>query len=162
MRHGFASEQLITQWEAVVGPAIAAICQPDKINWPKSFGDGARKMGGTLVLRAMQGRALELQYENHRIIEQVNQFLGYGAISAVKIVQSTLMPKATKTAPPPAEAVAVQAWADKIIDIADDSLKTALQRWAIRVAPNGPKPTSPQGKIEIGLSPQSQIGKTND
>jgi hypothetical protein len=160
-RHGFASEQLFSQWEAVVGPAIGKICLPSKISWPQSAGESARKIGGTLVLRAVQGHALELNYENHRIIERVNQFLGYGAIQTVKILQSNNPPKPAKPAAPQANVQATSAWAAQVNDIADANLKNALQRLALHVAPHGPKPTSPQGKIGIGLAPQTQLGKTH-
>ena len=137
-RHGFASEQLISQWSVIVGQPYAAYCVPDKINWPRSAADAARKMGGTLVLRAAAGRGLELQYEAPRIIERVNQFLGYGAITALKIMQDSLTVKQTK---PPLVSIspeAQQAWQEKIDDIADDELKAALARLAAHAAPNGP------------------------
>jgi hypothetical protein len=163
-RHGFASEQLISQWDAVVGPAIGSICLPDKIKWPKTAGENARKTGGTLVLRAAQGLALELQYEIPRIIERVNQFLGYGAVTEIKVLQGQISVKPAKKIAAPVNAKAAAAWRIKIQDIADDRLKAALARLAAHAAPNGPKPTSPLDfstgvEIGIGLKPQTQLGK---
>jgi hypothetical protein len=158
-RHGFASEQLISQWEAVVGPEIGQFCLPDKIKWPQSAGETARKSGGTLVLRASQGRALELQYQIPRIIERVNQFLGYGAITERKVVQGHTVTKPAKAAPVLTTPEAAVAWESRIDDISDDELKAALVRLAAHAAPNGPKSTSPQEKLGIGLKPQTQLGK---
>jgi hypothetical protein len=142
VRHGFASEQLISQWDAVVGPQFAAFSAPDKIKWPRAAVENARKTGGTLVIRADAGRGLELHYEAPRIMERVNQFLGYGAITAIKIVQSNLPPEPAKATPRPISPAAAQAWQTKIDDIADDELKAALSRLAAHAAPNGPKTPS--------------------
>lgn len=138
VRHGFASEQLISQWGVIAGEEFAAFSVPDRIKWPRSVAESERKLGGTLVLRAAAGRALELHYGTPRLIERVNQFLGYGAISAVKIVQSNLPAKAAKPQPRPMKPEAAKAWAAQINDIADDSLKAALARLASYAAPNGP------------------------
>lgn len=158
-RHGFASEQLISQWGVVAGATVAQFCVPDKIKWPRTSAEQSRKTGGTLVLRAMQGRALELHYEIPHIMERVNQFLGYGAIADVKIIQGHTVPKAAKVHPQPMKPDAAAAWQSKIDDIADHELKSALARLAALAAPSGPKPTSPQVKLGIGPKPQTQLGK---
>jgi hypothetical protein len=139
VRHGFASEQIVSQWDAVVGPAISAFCLPDKIIWPKSASEMVRKSGGTLVLRAHAGRALELQYETPRIMERVNQFLGYGAITAVKVIQTNFSPPQPQSTQKPMTASAIAAWDEKIADITDEYLKLALARLAANAAPHGPK-----------------------
>ena len=138
--HGFASEQLISQWAIIVGQPWASYSVPDKINWPRSASDMTRKLGGTLVIRAAAGRALELQYEGPRLIERVNQFLGYGAITSLKIKQDSLRVEQPKQLPRPMSSQARQAWHTQIDDIADNPLKAALSRLAAHAAPNGPKP----------------------
>jgi hypothetical protein len=75
VRHGFASEQLISQWSVIVGQPFAAFSVPDKIKWPRNTTENARKTGGALIIRAAAGRGLELHYEAPRIMERVNQFL---------------------------------------------------------------------------------------
>jgi hypothetical protein len=135
-QHGFASEQLISQWEAIVGETISTFCRPERIIWPKTAAESNRKAGGTLVLKAQSGRGLELQYETPRIIERVNQFLGYGAITAIKIVQSGFAAKPKRQ---PVTPVSTHAWDEKISDISDEQLKAALARLAAHAAPNGPK-----------------------
>jgi hypothetical protein len=161
-RHGFASEQLISQWDVIVGPQFAAFCSPDKINWPKTAAESAHKLGGTLVIRAVAGRGLELQYDAARVIERVNQFLGYGAIASLKIMQNGYVPPVQKPAPAMVQPEARAAWATKIDDIADVELKAALLRFSAHAAPNGPTQTSPQGENGIGLNPQLQLGKLHD
>jgi hypothetical protein len=160
VRHGFASEQLLSQWSEVVGPQIGEFCLPDKIKWPKTVTESARKIGGTLVLRAAPGRALELQYDIPRIIERVNHFLGYGAIAVIKIVQGQLVAKSAKKAKAIFKPEADVAWRSKLNDIADDDLKAALQRLAALAAPHGPKPTSPQVENRDWPQPSDSVRKT--
>ncbi len=159
-RHGFASEQLISQWGVVSGSTVAQFCVPDKIKWPRTSAGESRKTGGTLVLRALQGRALELHYEIPHIIERVNQFLGYGAITDVKIVQGHGVQKPVKTVSQPIMPAAAAAWQSKIADIADQDLKAALARLAALAAPHGPKPTSPQVKIMNWPQTSNSVRKT--
>jgi hypothetical protein len=161
VRHGFASEQLISQWDVIVGQPFAAFSVPDKIKWPRNAEENARKTGGTLILRAAAGRGLELHYEAPRIIERVNQFLGYGAITSLKIVQSSLQPEPAKPTPRPIAPEAAKAWQAKIDDIADDELKAALSRLAAHAAPNGPKPsTFSTGENRDWSLPSTSVRKT--
>jgi len=136
-RHGFASEQIAAQWPAIVGEQLAALARPERIKWPRAVEAQKHKLGGTLVLRAPAGLALEVHYEIPRIIERVNQFLGYGAISAVKVMQSGELPPAPPK-PKQRSPEATRAWNTAITGIEDDDLKSALSRLALEVAPQGP------------------------
>ena len=135
-RHGFASEQLAAQWSLIVGDAIASVAKPDKIKWPTQ--GGAQKQGGTLTLKAKAGRGLEVQYEIPRIIEKLNQFLGYGAISAIKVIQTADLPDMPKPVKRPMSPKAQAAWNEKFESIEDENLKAALAKLAEHTAPNGP------------------------
>ena len=86
-RYGFAYGELMARWPEIVGEALARHCEPERIKWPRGAGETAQKLGGTLVIRAAPGRGLDLQYQSHQIIERINQFYGYGAVTAVKIMQ---------------------------------------------------------------------------
>ena len=155
-RHGFASEQLVAQWRVIVGDEMAAISAPDKIKWPRSNTDNSHQTGGTLVLRAAPGRGLELHYDAPRIIERVNQYLGYGAITTLKVNQSNLPEPAPLTLRKPMKPEAAKAWAEKFDDIADEDLKTALLRLARFTAPNGPKSAFSTGAHRVlSQSPNS-------
>jgi hypothetical protein len=129
-RHGFAYGDLLAQWPAIIGE-VAAMAVPEKIKWPKGAGDAARKLGGTLVLGAAPGRALELQYQVPFVIERVNGFLGHGAITAVKIVQGPVPVKVKMRAAPPVLSDAAAADLEtRMAAISDDGLKAALRRLA--------------------------------
>ena len=138
-RHGFASEQLVAQWRVIVGDEVAAISRPEKIKWPRGNDASGHQSGGTLVLKAIAGRTLELHYETPRIIEKVNQFLGYGAIAALKVTPDNAPPPPTKIPRKPMKPEAAKAWAENFDDIEDSDLKAALSKLASFSAPNGPK-----------------------
>ena len=158
-RHGFANEQLVSGWAAIVGADMAAISAPDKIKWPRISVNNTRQIGGTLVLRAAAGRGLELHYEAPRIIERVNQYLGYGAITTLKVVQSGLPMKQPPIPRKPMKPEAAKAWAAKFEDIADEDLKAALARLARFTAPNGPKLTFSTGEIRVLSHPPTSSRK---
>jgi hypothetical protein len=135
-RHGFASEQLAAQWSLIVGDVVSKVARPDKIKWPAQ--GGSQKQGGTLTIKAQAGRALEVQYEIPRIIEKLNQYLGYGAISAIKVVQTAELPELPKPAKRPMSQEAKAAWNVQFAAIEDEGLRTALANLAQHTAPKGP------------------------
>jgi hypothetical protein len=124
-RYGFAYAELLTQWPAIVGEDIARHCEPVRIKWPRN---SEEKRGATLILRAAPGRALDLQHETVHIAERINQFHGYQAIAAIKIVQGPLTSKDQARSRPeiaPAQALALQG---ELETIADQGLREALNR----------------------------------
>ena len=131
-QHGFAEGDVVGNWSAIVGEDLAAISAPDRIKWPRALSDGAQKSGGTLVIRAAPGRALDLQYEASRITSRINSFFGYGAVSAIKVVQATeLLAKHPAPAPMPPQ----KPLENPLLDaIEDGQLKTALERLGQNVA----------------------------
>ena len=147
-RHGFASEQLAAQWALIVGPELAATTSPEKIRWPQTAQSQSQKLGGTLVIRAQAGRALDVHYEISRIIEKVNQFLGYGAISSVKVLASADLPPASPIAKRPPRPETLDAWGQQMTGIADNDLKSALARLGAEISPKGPN-ASPFSTGEI-------------
>lgn len=140
-RHGFAQADVVANWEAIVGSDLAAVSAPERIKWPRGAGEEAQKQGGTLVIRAAPGRALELQYEASRVISRINSFFGYGAIASVKIVQSQQVPQGRRESPLlPEKPVCEQ----ELATLEDGPLKAALERLGRGVA--GSAKSSPQGK----------------
>ncbi len=140
-RYGFAESDVVANWAAIVGEDLAAVSAPERIKWPKGAGEAAQKQGGTLVIRAAPGRALELQYEASRIIARVNSFFGHGAIAALKVMQAAeLGQRPRKATPLPDKPVCEQ----QLGSLEDGPLKSALERLGRGVA--GASRSSPQGK----------------
>jgi hypothetical protein len=141
-RYGFAYADLLTQWPAIVGEAIAQWSEPERIKWPRAAAD-ERKQGGTLVIRALPGRGLELQHETPRIIDRINAFYGYPAIAAVRIMQGRLSRKnLPPRSAPELDGPRAQALEARLDGVADPDLKEALRRLGKGVL----SPRSPQAK----------------
>ena len=139
-RYGFAQADVVANWNAIVGEELAAVSAPERIKWPRGAGEDAQKKGGTLVIRAAPGRALELQYEASRIISRINSFFGYGAVASLKVMQAVELGKGPWRPPPlPKKPVHEQA----LNAVEDPSLREALERLGRGVAAGR---SSPQGK----------------
>ena len=82
-RRGFAEVAVLTDWALIVGTALASRCQPVRL----SFARGSDR-GGTLVVHAMGGTALELQHGAPQVIQRINQYFGREAVASLRIVQA--------------------------------------------------------------------------
>jgi hypothetical protein len=85
-----------------------------------------------LVVQSLPGFALELNYEAPRLVERVNGYFGYGAISSIKVVQGQIADPAARqqqAAAPlsPPEAAKLD---ERLAGIAQSGLKDALVRLA--------------------------------
>jgi hypothetical protein len=131
-RHGFAQADVVASWAEIAGEELAAVSAPERIKWPRGSGEAAQKSGGTLVIRAAPGRALELQYEASRLVSRINSFFGYGAVAAIKVVQA---PGSLRKAPPAALLLPEKPVCEQELARLDDSLlKAALERLGRGVA----------------------------
>jgi hypothetical protein len=129
-RHGFASTEIVTHWEDIVGAEIAKHCEPIKITWPRKgdLGDAEAPEPATLVLRCQGPAAIEIQHLAGVIVERVNRFLGWRAIDRVALRQAPLARRAKPKPPPAIDAEAARRMAEQMTDITDDSLRAALGR----------------------------------
>ena len=81
-KRGFAVSRLLTQWAAIVGDDIAAVCQPVKVTYSQGG------FGGTLSVLTTGAAAPMLEMQLPRLREKVNACYGYNAISRVRITQT--------------------------------------------------------------------------
>lgn len=123
-KRGFGEAQLVTQWEAVIGPELAGKLSPDRL----SFARGERR-DGVLRLRVASAFAVEAQHLEPLIIERINGFFGYRAVGRLVLVQGP--PTRRAEAPPPlrpldaAEQRAIDA---RVASVPDQGLRQALAR----------------------------------
>jgi hypothetical protein len=96
-RQGFASAELVTRWDDIVGAEIAAHSEPIKLQWPREqeLQDGE---AGTLVLRVEGPAAIEIQHLAGLICERVNRFLGWRAVGRLALRQAPLRRRQVRTA----------------------------------------------------------------
>jgi hypothetical protein len=97
------------------------------------------------VIRAEAGRGLDLQYQSHQIIERINQFYGYGAVTSVQIMQGHVASsKPMKNKDNPLDSKTEQALETSLRSIADEKLKQALHRLGAGALAS--RPSSPHDK----------------
>lgn len=122
-RRGFAELRLLTEWRAVVGEALSAHCRPLNV----SYAGASPGLGATLVVAATGARAPEIEMQKALIIERVNAFYGYRAVSRLKIDQRRA--PASGFAEAPAEFTPAPAPPAAPVDgVGDERLALALGR----------------------------------
>ena len=83
-RQGFARAEVLSRWAEIVGPELAAGCQPERISFKR---DGS---GATLKVRVEPGLGPEIQHRAPAIIERINGYFGYRAVQALSLIQAPL------------------------------------------------------------------------
>lgn len=128
---GFASGEILARWSTIVGPEIAAHCEPLKINWPrpspKAEAGEAPPEPATLVLRVEGPMALEIQHLAAPILERVNRFFGWQAIGRIALRQAPLRRRERPAPPKPPDPAVVAGIADAL-PVEDEDLRLALAR----------------------------------
>jgi hypothetical protein len=124
-KRGFAEAQLVAQWPAIIGEALAAGVSPDKL----SFGRGERREG-TLHLRVAAGLALEVQHREPVLLERINAFFGYHAVARLALKQGPSTRPAERQPPRrrPLAGAERQLLDQRLTAISDPELKSALAR----------------------------------
>ena len=87
-RKGFGAAEILTRWAAIVGPTIAAHAVPERLVFPP----GGRTDGLLHVTVAPGGFATELQHLEPLVLERINGFLGYRAVTRLRLHQRPLPP----------------------------------------------------------------------
>jgi hypothetical protein len=131
---GFATTALLSEWPAIVGQQVAQFTMPDRVVWPSRRKDEAagsmpmrRPEGATLVLRVEGARGIEIQHRAGQILERVNLYFGYRAITEMRILQAPVR----KSAPRPVVAPAAETAEFPAASAIDDArLRRALGRLA--------------------------------
>ena len=126
-RRGFAQADILTQWPAIVGDLLAGYCVPERLNWPR---DPDRSDGATLRIRVASSWAPQLAHLQPIVLDRVNAYFGYKAVTRLAIVHGRVRPpvaaKQTRRRPlTPAEEGKLN---DLLADIDDPDLRQALKR----------------------------------
>jgi hypothetical protein len=124
---GFTSCEIVTHWDDIVGPEVAAHAEPIRMQWIRSR-DPDESPPATLVLRVEGPAAIEIQHMSAVIIERVNRYLGWQAVGGLALRQAPLMRRSRKVARPKIDESAAAAIAAEMTGIADDGLRAALGR----------------------------------
>jgi hypothetical protein len=90
---GLMEGKIITNWPQIVGEKFARLALAEKITFPRG-----KKTEGTLYLSVTSAGALLLQYAQDLILEQVNTYFGYKALSTLRMTHGFIPPEES---PPP-------------------------------------------------------------
>jgi hypothetical protein len=140
-RRGLTGADIARQWPAIVGRELAANCRPRQLRFPKR--DEA--IDGRLTLRVASGWALEVQHLEPLILERINGYFGYRAVTRLVLQQGPLPPARKSAAErrrerahagpaaagwktdPAAARAAESALAAKLSTVDDPELRAALE-----------------------------------
>ena len=132
-RFGFVQSSVVTRWPEIVGERHARVCMPEAIRFPPG-----EKSGGILQLVVLPAHAPLIQHVIPEIIERVNRFFGYQAVSRVKLRQGPVNPPKAKeapTAPPSLRPIPLEL-GESLRDIGDPELRAVLESLARNLGTN--------------------------
>lgn len=127
---------LLNAWGEIVGPDFQDSTRPEKIIWPPrnntshhEHETGGGLEPGTLTIACEGVRALFLSHQQNEIIARINSFLGFPAISRLKIVQKNVsnMGKRRKKVKNLSSSEQTKL-NDMLVKIDNDKLSAALQK----------------------------------
>jgi hypothetical protein len=82
---------LALAWQQVAGEKLHGRTQPLHIQWPQRVSADDQFKPGALVVAAEGSVALDLQYSSGELVERINRFFGYPAVSRIRIEQKPIM-----------------------------------------------------------------------
>ncbi|MDO4161577.1 MAG: DciA family protein [Pseudomonadota bacterium] len=81
---GMLEIELLSAWKSIVGDTLAPYTLPRRIRFARN-----EHLNGTLDLFVLGGAfALEIQQRESQILEKINTYFGYQAVSKLKIIQN--------------------------------------------------------------------------
>jgi len=134
VKQGFGESSLLMRWREIVGPRIADICAPERLQWPpraKKPTPGKQQEPATLVLRVEPGFGLEIQHLAPAIIDRVNAHLGWRCVSRIMLRQGAAPREPSRSSErrlPPADPAAHARAETATQGIEDEALRAALVR----------------------------------
>ena len=127
-RFGFVQGAVVSRWAEIIGERYAKVSTPESIRFP-----AGKKAGGTLTLSVEGAHAPLIQHLGPLIIERVNRFFGYEAVSKLAFRQG----RVAKAGPRPERPVAApvpKELGEGLRQISDPELRTVLESMAAKLA----------------------------
>jgi hypothetical protein len=127
-RFGFVQGAVVSRWTEIVGERYAKVSTPESIRFP-----AGKKAGGILTLSVEGAHAPLLQHLGPMIIERVNRFFGYEAVSKIGFRQGRSAKREPKPQRP-ADAAVPKELGEGLRQITDPELRTVLESLAGKLA----------------------------
>ena len=123
-RRGFAGTPVVAEWSSIVGDQLAGRSLPERV----VRAPGGRG-GGTLHVRISSGSlAQELQHLEPLIVERINTYFGYQAVTRLKLIQGPIPERGAEPASPCVLAPADEATIEGLAaSIEDPTLRQAIR-----------------------------------
>ncbi|MGN1062798.1 MAG: DUF721 domain-containing protein [Alphaproteobacteria bacterium] len=120
---GFSGADILESWTDIVGADLSKGVRPEKLVFEKN-----NRSHGTLVVKTAGGAfAMLFEHQKRRVMERINAFFGYPAVSDIKMIQGAL--KLSAPAPVKSKKVIASAklneLSDKVAAIEDMDLRAA-------------------------------------
>jgi len=119
---------VVSRWAEIVGERYARVSTPESIRFPTG-----KKSGGTLTLSVEGAHAPLMQHLGPMIIERVNRFFGYEAVTKLAFSQGRA-PRPKTNIERPVLAAVPQDLGENLRQIADPELRTVLESLAGKLA----------------------------
>ena len=122
-KRGFSGFEIIENWTEIIGEDLALGIQPEKLTFEKQS-----RINGTLYVKSAGG-AFALLFEHHKqqVIDRINSFFGYPAVSFVRITQGKLnlnpLPKENSVSENEFSSMEIEALKEKTSLIEDENLR---------------------------------------
>lgn len=133
-KFGFIQSSVVTRWAEIVGAKHAQVCAPESIRFPPG-----EKSGGILQLVVVAAHAPLIAHVEPEIIDRVNRFFGYNAVSRIKLRQGAVKPPPADkgaAAPPSLRPIPIEL-GESLRDIGDPELRTVLESLARNLGGTG-------------------------
>jgi hypothetical protein len=111
-KHNPASAQILADWDIIVGPKVAAMTVPRRLD------------RGVLTIACAGPAAMDLHYMGIEVINRINTHLGGQPVHSLKFTQAGMPRKPPPPRPSPPEAI-LEAEA-AVAELPDGELKSAL------------------------------------
>lgn len=126
-KFGFVQSAVVSRWVEIVGERYAKVSIPESIRFPTG-----KKSGGTLTLTVEGAHAPLMQHLAPMVMERVNRFFGYEAVTKVAFRQGRIEGKAARVQRP-ASAPVPKEIGENLREVADPELRAVLESMASKL-----------------------------
>ena len=145
-KQGFASSDILVNWDEIVGARLASRSEPLEIRWPRRPPRANPEDPGeaaTLIVRVDGGFAIEFEYGSSLIVERINAHFGWRCIGRIIIRQAPVTPRKPVARRPTALDPAARERLGGLVRDTEPALSAALTRLGEGVlAPSPAKKTA--------------------
>lgn len=100
-RNGFTHPEIVARWPLIVGPALARHTMPERLRQPRGAAPSGAPEGAVLHVRVDGALGIELLHLEPLVLDRINTYYGYRAVTRLRLIQGPLPPAPAK---PPARA----------------------------------------------------------